>query len=144
MKSLAKKTKSKTIYEAYWQELYLLTENWKSDLLFYQEDLYFSHNLINKYNQWISKKNIKNEFQEIEYSIFELIRNCNQLIDKTNHHLSKISNNISTPYLNDSYGFRTIHDQMEIEFEEFIKMYRASRLKVFSMSEEVIERKEFA
>lgn len=144
MKSLTKKTKSKTIYEAYWQELYLLTENWKSDLLFYQEDLYFSHNLINKYNQWISKKNIKNEFQEIEYSIFELIRNCNQLIDKTIHHLSKISNNISTPFLNDSYGFRTIHDQMEIEFEEFIKMYRASRLKVFSMSDEVIERKEFA
>lgn len=143
MNGLVKKSKGKTIYEAYWQELYLLTENWKSDLLFYQEDLYFSHNLINKYNKWISKKIIKNEFQEIEYTVFELLRNCNQLIDKTNQHLSKISNNISTPYLNDSYSFRNIHDQMEFEMAEFIRTFRTSRLKVFSMTDEVMKNKEY-
>ena len=143
MNGLVKKSKGKTIYEAYWQELYLLTENWKSDLLFYQEDLYFSHNLINKYNKWIPKKIIKNEFQEIEYTVFELLRNCNQLIDKTNQHLSKISNNISTPYLNDSYSFRNIHDQMEFEMAEFIRTFRTSRLKVFSMTDEVMKNKEY-
>lgn len=142
MNKFVEKSKGSTIYEAYWQELYLLSENWKSDLIFYQEDLYFSHSIINKYNKWISKRLIKSEFQEIEFSIFEQIRKCNQLLDCTNKHLTKIANTIETPYLYDSYNFRKTHDQMELELAQFIDFYRDNRLKVFLITEEVIENKE--
>lgn len=128
-----------TIYEAYWQELYAQTESWKLDLLFYQKELYFSHNLINKYNKWISKKPVKLEFQEIEYTIFEQIKLCNQLLSSFNKHLNKIANTISNPYLYDSYIFRKIHNHLETEFISFVSFYRKNRLKVFSISTEVVD-----
>ncbi|WKB81223.1 hypothetical protein QYR09_15915 [Cellulophaga lytica] len=45
------------INEANWQQLFLLTKHWKSDLLFYKDDLRFLHQLIkNTYCGYLKRK----------------------------------------------------------------------------------------
>ncbi len=52
--------KDSYLQNSQWQELYVLTEHWKSDLLFYKDDLKFLHHLLDKYFIWITKtENLK-------------------------------------------------------------------------------------
>ena len=56
MKNFRIRPKDNYINEASWEQLYVLTEHWKSDLVFYHKDLRFLHLLIDKYFMWISNK----------------------------------------------------------------------------------------
>ncbi|MFK5973327.1 MAG: hypothetical protein QM485_08600 [Flavobacteriaceae bacterium] len=56
MNDFRKRPKDNFIQETNCQELYVLTNHWKSDLLFYKDDLIFLHHLIDKYFIWITKK----------------------------------------------------------------------------------------
>ena len=49
MKDFRIRPKDNYINEASWEQLYVLTEHWKSDLVFYHKDLRFLHLLIDKY-----------------------------------------------------------------------------------------------
>ncbi|MFT6796350.1 MAG: hypothetical protein ACJART_001489 [Maribacter sp.] len=57
------------IHKADWQTLYVLTEHWKSELLFYNDDLKFLHHPIGNYFMRISKKDRKEDFTITEYII---------------------------------------------------------------------------
>ena len=56
MSHFRNRPKGNYIHKADWQQLYRLTEHWKSDLQFYNDDLIFLHHLIEKYFMWISRK----------------------------------------------------------------------------------------
>jgi hypothetical protein len=56
MRNFINRPKDDCIREADWQKLYILTEHWKSDLLFYKQDLKFLHHFIDKYFLRISKR----------------------------------------------------------------------------------------
>jgi hypothetical protein len=45
--------KSDYIGTANWQQLYALTEHWKSDMEFYKYEIQFLKQLINKYFIWL-------------------------------------------------------------------------------------------
>ncbi|WP_299524390.1 hypothetical protein [uncultured Lutibacter sp.] len=68
------------IFEANGQELYILTEHWKSDMLFYKEDLNFLNHLIDKYFIWISKKEDADLVKKIDTSILIINVQCSTLI----------------------------------------------------------------
>lgn len=43
-----------------WQEMYIITERWQSDLAFFNDELSFFRKLINKYLLWlVDEKNIE-------------------------------------------------------------------------------------
>ena len=68
-----KSTQQNNIREINWQELYILTDHWKSDLDFYKDDLRFLHHLIDKYIIWITKDDNLNMVKDIEKNLFEII-----------------------------------------------------------------------
>ena len=55
MKLSDKKTKPYAGKQRDWQEMYVLSEHWRSDLEFYKDDLLFLHHLVDKYFIWITK-----------------------------------------------------------------------------------------
>ena len=67
-----KSTQENNIEEVKWQELYVLTDHWKSDLAFYKDDLRFLHHLIDKYIIWITKDENLNMVQDIKKILFEI------------------------------------------------------------------------
>ncbi|SNR59493.1 hypothetical protein [Lutibacter flavus] len=127
------------IFEANWQELYVLTKHWKSDLLFYRDDLKFLDHLIDKYFIWLSKKENIDQVREIEVSLVETDKLCSTLLLQVNKHLSHLAGLMEDPFKYDSHKFRTEHQILEDKLAGFVKTFRDNRKKVFAVTEHVIE-----
>jgi hypothetical protein len=131
--------KDNFIQEADWQNLYLLTEHWKSDLLFYQDDLRFLHKLIDRYFLWISKKGNIDMVRDIEVSLLEVDKQCASLLKRTNKHLQSIAELIDNPYVDNSTQFRAEHETLEEAYTQFVKDFRKNRKDVFEITEYIID-----
>jgi len=137
-----KRPKDSYIQEADWAELYVLTEHWKSDLEFYNDDLKFLHHLIDKYFMWISKKENIDMVRQIEVGLVEMDNQSSKLLQHVNtnlHHLAELMDN---PFAYDSNKFRTEHQQIEDDLASFVKSFRKNRKAVFSITEHVIDAEE--
>lgn len=130
------------IHEANWQQLYILTEHWKSDILFYNDDLRFLHHLVDKYFIWISKKEYMDMVRQIEVGLLELDKKCRELLNRTNEHLHHLAGLIEDPFKYDSHKFRTEHEQLENDIAHFVKEFRNNRKEVFKITEYIIEGEE--
>jgi len=131
------------ILDANWQELYVLTKHWKSDLLFYRDDLNFLDNLIDKYIIWISKKEDMEAVRIIDKSILETNKKCADLLHKVNKHLTYLANLMENPFKYDAHKFRVDHQQLEDELTNFVKAFRNNRNEVFKVTSHVVENDEF-
>jgi len=142
MSDFRSRPKDNYIQEADWQKLYTLTENWKSDLEFYNDDLKFLHHLIDKYFMWISKKENIDMVREIELGLLEMDNRCGALLNRANKHLHHLAELIDNPFAYDSHKFRTEHQQLEDYLIKFVKDFRKNRKEVFTITEHVIDGEE--
>ncbi|MEP2237154.1 MAG: hypothetical protein ABJI22_02260 [Maribacter sp.] len=142
MSTFRNRPKDNYIHEADWKSLYVLTEHWKSDMAFYNEDLKFLHHLIDKYFMWISKKNNIDMVREIEVSLIDTDKKCDSLVKRIDTHLHHLAELIDNPFAYDSHTFRTEHEQLENEITDFVKQFRTNRKEVFAITEHVIDGEE--
>ncbi|WP_055436916.1 hypothetical protein [Lacinutrix algicola] len=142
MNNFRYRPKDNYIYEANWEQLYILTEHWKSNLLFYNVDLKFLHHLIDKYFLFISKKENIDNVQDIEISLLKLDNICDSLLESIDLHLHHIAELIDDPFLSDSPKFRKEHEQLEDNIAQFVKDFRKNRKDVFKISEHLIKSEE--
>ncbi|MHB1147763.1 MAG: hypothetical protein ACYC01_09230 [Lutibacter sp.] len=131
------------IFEANWEALYVLTKHWKSDLLFYKDDLKFLDHLIDKYFIWISKKEDSDAVRTIEKSIMKTDKIGANLLKRTEKHLTHLANLMEDPFKYDSHQFRTEHQQLEDDITNFVKTFRDNRKEVFEVTSFVVESDDF-
>lgn len=129
--------------EANWEALYILTKHWKTDLLFYRDDLNFLDNLIDKYIIWISNKEEMEAVRNIDNSILETAKNCTDLLKRVDKHLTHLVNLIANPFKYDSHSFRAEHQQLEDDITNFVKAFRNNRKEVFEVTKMVMDSNEF-
>ncbi|MCK0131603.1 hypothetical protein MWU59_08815 [Flavobacteriaceae bacterium F08102] len=127
------------IHEANWPSLYVLTEHWKSDLLFFNDDLKFMHHLIDKYFLWLSKKENIDQVQEIEVHLLQVDAQCDTLLKKVQKHLEHLAELIDDPFKYDSHQFREDHVQLENDLAQFVKDYRKNRAEIFAITEHIMD-----
>ncbi|MDO9275964.1 MAG: hypothetical protein Q7T92_10505 [Lutibacter sp.] len=131
------------IFEANWEALYVLTKHWKSDLLFYHDDLKFLDHLIGKYMIWISKKEDSDAVRTIEKSIAKTSKIGADLLKRAEKHLTHLANLMEDPFKYDSHTFRKEHKQLEDDITNFVKTFRDNRKEAFELTSLVIESDEF-
>lgn len=131
--------KDEYIQETNWESLYVLTEHWISDLQFYEDDLKFFRNLIDKYFIWINEKEHQTEVEKIRLGVIELSKRASDMHQKALKHLGNIANIIDEPFAYDSSKFREEHQILEDEIASFIKNCRKQRKEVFSVIEHVVD-----
>ena len=122
MKDFRIRPKDNYINEASWEQLYVLTEHWKSDLVFYHKDLRFLHLLIDKYFMWISNKENIDMVYDIEMNLLEVDKQCALLLAKVNsqlHHLAEL---------------------VDDEMADFVKVFRNNRKEIFKVTEYMIDK----
>ncbi len=139
MSDLRARPKANFIQETNWQELYILTKHWKSDLLFYKDDLKFLHHLIDKYFIWITKKDNLKDVQKVGTSILADTKKCELLLEKIDKHLSHLANLIDEPFKNNAGQFRDEHQELEDEIALFTKTVRKNRKQLFTVTEHVLD-----
>lgn len=131
------------ILEANWEELYILTKHWKTDLLFYRDDLNFLDNLIDKYLIWISNKKDSEAVRNIDNGILETAKKCTDLLQRADTHLTHLANLIEDPFKYDSHQFRAKHLMLEDDITNFVKTFRDNRKEVFEVTKLVMESDDF-
>jgi len=135
--------KDQYIFEADWKELYVLTEHWKSDLLFYKDDLRFLQHLIDKYFLWMSQKENIDLVRDTEVNLMETDKQCDSLLKRTSNHLTHLADLIDDPFKYDSHTFRTEHQALEDGLASFVKTVRENRKEIFKVTEHVVDSEEF-
>jgi|TARA_R110000744_G_scaffold226100_2_gene344511 hypothetical protein len=127
------------IFEADWQQLYILTEHWLSDLYFYRDDLRFLHHLIDNYFKWLTKAENINKVVALETSLLVLEKQGVGLIQRVKKHLEHLSGLIDDPFKYDSHTFRQEHQQLENDLSSFVKDFRVHRKSVFEITEYLMD-----
>lgn len=140
MKNLRYRPKGDFSWEADWQQLYILTEHWESDLSFYSDDLKFLEQLIDKYFIFIAQKENRDKVLKITHGLTETRTNCQLLLEKTRKHLSHLAHLIDDPYKYDSHVFRNEHQKIEDDIAAFVKKFRTNRKNIFTITENIVKR----
>jgi len=137
-----KSTQQNNIGEVRWQELYILTEHWKSDLEFYKDDLRFLHHLIDKYIIWITKDENLNMVQEIKKNLFEIRSTSTDLMKEVITHQRNLGLMVENPVESSNPQFLTDHEVLEDKISDFVKLFRSNRKEVFNITEYIIDSEE--
>lgn len=127
-----------------WEQLYVLSEHWQSDMAFYKDELKFLRNLIDKYFLWlvleenISKANaltvdIKKAQLEEEWLDQAIIR-----------HMSHIADIVKNEFPKDEKAFRDEHTLLEDKMVDFVQLYRKLKSEVFTVTEYIMETEELS
>jgi len=132
-------TEENFVVEYTWQELYVLTKHWKSDIQFYKDDLKFLQKLINKYIIWITKEENLAKVTKTQNELNNVVEQCDTLITNIEHHIKHLADLINNPFKYDSQEFKEEHTKLEIEIYEFIKTFRKSKTKAFAITEYVVD-----
>ncbi|AOW20689.1 hypothetical protein [Urechidicola croceus] len=140
---LNKQIKSQTEEEV-WNELYIISEHWKSDLLFYKDDLRFLFHLINKYIIWITKDENLDKIKEIQKDLFQVTEICESMLTKLSKHLVQLGTVIDKESTIDSRVFIVEHEHLEDEMSSFLKSFRLIKKDTFEITEYLIDNEKLA
>lgn len=127
-----------------WDELYVLTEYWKSDLEFYKDDLRFLHHLIAKYFMWITKSENLEMVKEMKNGLFDMNVKVNDLLDKVGKHHIRLGYLVENPNHMDAGIIKTEHEHLEEEMAQFVKLFRNNRKEAFRITEYSIDSERLA
>ena len=129
----------KFVSEYAWQELYLLTKHWKSDIEFYKDDLKILMKLIHKYSIWITKEENLKKVSKIDSSLHKLVKKCEDLTISTDKHLEHIAILINDdPFKYDVQKFKVEHVELENKISKFIKKFRKNKKETFAITEYIV------
>ena len=137
-----KSIQQNTIGEVNWQELYILTDHWKSDLNFYKDDLRFLHHLIDKYIIWITKDDNLNMVNDIKKNLFEIRKKSMDLMKEVTTHQRNLGLMVENPVQSSNPQFIEDHEALEDKTSKFVKLFRSNRKEDFNITEYIIDSEE--
>lgn len=136
MENFRSRPKGNFIRKSRWQELYALTEHWKSDLLFYRDDLKFLRHLVDKYFIWIKGQDNLEGISRVGEQILTRTRECDELLEMVNKQMAHLPKGMEEALIRyDSKEFRTKNAELEDEIARFIKNVRENRVQLFKITE---------
>ncbi len=139
MNSTDKQEAYKNLENQSWEELYVLTEHWISDLEFYKDDLKFLHHLVDKYFIWITKSENLEMVKELIVQIRELENLCVHMLDEIIEHKNLLGSQSRQPDPDKLKVSFSKHELLETAISTFVKNFRANRKEVFRITEYIMD-----
>ena len=127
------------LYTANWNEVYVLTEHWKSDMAFVADELHFLDDLISKYFIWLTAEENVSKVQELVAQVHKLKERRNELEANINRHLMHIEELMENAFSHDEHQFRDEHVKLEEEMTRLTNDFKNLKKQVFEVTENVIE-----
>lgn len=139
MKFFRNRPKGEFMQNRNWQELFMLAERWKSDLLFYKDDLKFLRHLEDKYFLWIEAQTDLENIRKAGESILKDTRDCDELLELVDKHLAHLSTLISETEKQNQKEFRAEHLELKEAVSQFIENTKENRRQLFKVIEFDVE-----
>lgn len=125
-----------------WEQLYILSEHWHSDMDFYLDELRFFHKLVDKYFMWITMDENRTKASAIAIDIEKSQQEAIWLKDAIVKHLKHISDLVKHRTKRDDSEFREEHILLEDHMVDFAKLFRKLKAEVFAVTEYIMETEE--
>jgi len=109
-----------------WEELFRLTEFWKKELAFYEEELHFFEDII-----VINETDSDKDTQQLKQFIRDMFLQLRSLMIQTDQHLAHIGKIIKESDNNDDLLFREEHNVLEDNIIAFERSFRDLKQKLF-------------
>ena len=142
MAELRLRPKTDYLRTAAWEQLYILTEHWHSDMGFYLDELRFFHKLVDKYFMWITIDENRTKAEAIAIDIHKTEQEAIWLKDSIEKHLKHISDLVKHRRARDDSEFREEHILLEDHMVNFVKLFRKLKGEVFAVTEFIMETEE--
>lgn len=141
MNNFRTRPKGNYMQEVNWKDLYLLSENWKTNLEFNFVEIKFLEFLIeNHFSELLLCQNL-DELRELQIEVFELKNQCEYILQRIQNNLESIIAIINSTYTHNISEFRTENEQLENDILDFINNEKEIKTVIFSMIKDVLEDK---
>lgn len=122
-----------------WASLRTLTMHWQSDLKFFEVEIRFLGNLINRFYAWIENEENIRHTKSVASKLKALEQERQRLAQGLTLHLLHFDELVENPFAHDSSRFREEHMQHEKEIKALVDDFRATKREVFALTERVME-----
>ena len=139
MDELRIRPRSNYLYTANWQELYLLTKNWKSNIKFANYEINFFKGLVDKYFIWVKDKDQITEVQHLVNIMTHLSGELENIDSTITKHLNYIRIFLNNNFSRDEEVFRSEHVMLEDKIEGFTRALRETKREIFTLTEEMLK-----
>ena len=139
MAEMRMRPKTDYLRTAAWEQLYILTERWHSDMAFYLDEIRFFHKLVNKYFMWITIDENRAKAEAIGIDIRKTEQDATWLKESIVKHLKHISDLVKHRRARDDSEFREEHILLEDHMVNFAKLFRKLKAEVFAVTEFIME-----
>lgn len=125
--------------ERSWQQMYIISQRWQSDLAFFNDELKFFRKLIDKYFMWLADdKNIES-VRKLASDLYRFEKRRFTVSQRLSLHVHQLTNLVGNSSSHNAQGCKDEHGQLEVIFAEFTKDFRRIKSEVFIASEKVID-----
>ena len=122
----------------YLQSLYAITQHWHSDTIFFTDEINFFRLLIDKHlGLMIDPKNI-NQTRDMLAHLADIGRELVLLQDLIDQHLKHLAKAVEKAYVEKLPNLKEEHGRIEIDFQDYVKKFRAVKREVYKLTERVI------
>lgn len=137
--SISKKDSTPEPEEYNWMGLFVLTEHWQSDLIFFADEMRFFRSLIDRHFMVLIEQENIEKTRAIALSLADLENEKLRLEQKTAGHLKHLSALIENSFSHDSQIIKDEHKEMEIAMADFARRFRLVKKDIFKLTEHVME-----
>ena len=131
--------KSDYHHTANWEDLYLMTEQWKEDMDFFKDELYFLHDLIGKYFIWLTKDEELSKVRQMDKDVVEITKKRQVLSNKIDKHIGNLGMMIEDVFRRDHQILRDEHAALDDSISAYFKAFREVKKEVFTIAKDVIK-----
>ena len=125
--------------EKAWSALYIMAENWQSELKFFGDELRFLKELIGKYFiSLIDAEHIDHTKQLVD-DLLDLEKKRKRLDKDIGKHLHQLTNLVESQFLQDTQGYKERHGKLEIEISEFLLDFRKVKKELYQVTEQIMK-----
>ena len=131
--------KSDYLHTADWQQLHTLSEHWQSELSFFNDEIRFLKDLINKYFVWLVSDEKIDTLRELSNGLIRAEKTHDQLSKRLQKHLVHLADLIENAFSHDEQVFREEHVRLEDHISEFAEDFKILKKDIFTSTSKAIE-----
>ena len=122
------------------ESLYGITEQWASDLLFYNDELRFLNHILDRYfSDMVALENL-DEIRESTIRLQDLRNDCDKISEDIKIHFGELTKCIDHPELAPK-SIQGNHDRLGKEYLEFVEKSKRIKREFFTITEHVLAAK---
>lgn len=121
------------------QSAYVVTEHWMSDLQFFNEEITFLRNVIDKYFLTLIEEKNMASTRSVASDLSSIGKESADLHTRVAGHLKHLAHLIENPFPYNAQEYQDEHERLEDAMTAMMKRFRVVKKEVFRLSEYAID-----